>query len=237
MNGSDFCSRETPLIIAEAGTCHAGPVAERLPKALRYVSAAARAGAGAIKFQMFSGQPIFCQVAGDEERRVRWDASVMSFVEWQQVKAFAEHKGLMFLASVFDHEAIEILHELDVVATKVASRAAKNFPYFDSVAPTPYLISTGINYLNKVSDGIYFECESNYPSTSRYRGDFPGFSDHSGTPLLAIDALLKGAKYIEVHFYIDDADAGPDYPASLTLDQLKIVCDMRNDVRRLFDRS
>ena len=223
----DLSARDRAFIIAECGTCHADPVvSNRLLKAKQYVDAAAMAGADSCKFQMFDNTDLFCPYEGDEQRKPRWLDSWMNFGEWCQVKEFSEACGVVFLVSVFQNSMVEQLNRLGVEATKVASRAAEKFPY--GSAPPPYLISTGMTWLTDLHNAIYLECESNYPSTKQWSANLEGFSDHSGTPKRAIAALKRGCKLIEVHFYIDRIDAGPDLPASLNLDQLKLVCKSRS---------
>jgi len=225
--------KDRAFVIAEAGTCHASASAgDRLDKAMRYVLAARDAGADCIKFQMFGTGDLFCGVDGDEQRKHRWNASILDFGQWYRVKEYAEACGLVFLASVFQHSAVEMLTNLGVSATKVASRAALRFPYGDS--PEPYLISTGMGLAGAVEAAHHFlECEASYPSTKRWRGEAEGFSDHSGTPWRAIDAISRGCKLIEVHFFMDPLDAGPDLPASLDTSQLSLVCEARDALAEL----
>lgn len=231
------------FVIAEAGTCHASASSptQRLPLALKYVTAAADAGASAIKFQMFNTpikDDMFCWIEGDEERLQRWDDSVLSLEDWKEIKATAEDFDLVFLASAFQHSTVEWFNELGVEATKVASRAASAFPY--GSAPEPFLISNGMGWRPPLTFPFkhrMLQCEANYPSTARWVSYTPvvspmrdsGFSDHSGTPWRAIDALAHGCKLVEVHFYIDPSDAGPDQLASLDLAQLELVCEARDE--------
>ena len=266
---SMFELTEKCFVIAEAGTCHATPETNnRVGFAMRYVQAAYEAGADACKFQMFDSTRLFCPYPGDGQRRPRWLDSWLHIDDWRQVKELTEACGMMFLASVFQHSTVDMLEELGVEATKVASRAAKNFPY--SRATGTLLISTGMEY-PKDKDAIYLQCEAKYPSTKQWLGDeipplmavsadlniddidtqpgsltfypanaYPGgltyieeykssgFSDHSGTPWRAIDAISRGCKLIEVHFYIDPLDAGPDLLASLNINELKLVCEARD---------
>ena len=232
----DLTRRSAPFVIAEAGTCHTAPDrAERLRKALAYVAAAAEAGADAIKFQVFANPiaaDMFCWIDGDEARATRWEQTALSFTDWHMVKASAEVKGLVFLASAFQHSTVEWMSDLGVVASKVASRAAKTFPYW--AAPSPWLISTGMGLppenVMQGAGAVLLECEANYPSTSRWVGRYPGFSDHSGMPALAIDAMRRGCRLVEVHFFIASEDAGPDVPASLTVQQLKEVTAVRDEI-------
>ena len=136
--------------------------------------------------------------------------------------------GLVFLASVFQHSTVEWLNRLKVDAVKVASRAARDFPY--AASRGPFLISHGMyGPVPHVGEQYHFQCEASYPSEIWWDGKTFGFSDHSGNPKRAIDAIGRGLKLLEVHFYIKPEDAGPDLPASLTLDQLSLVCRARDD--------
>ena len=216
-------------IIAESGTCHSAPTpAERYDRAERYIAAAFACGASACKFQMFARplDDVFCRIAGDEAREERWGNSAISLDGWRRLKAFADILGLDLLFSVFQTRTVEWLRALNVKATKVASRASANFPYEDATGTL--LISTGMPPYPPAK-GILLECESKYPSDRPWRGEYPGFSAHSPTPDLAIDAIKRGCKLVEVHFYIDPSHAGRDLPASLTLDGLRAVCAARDE--------
>ncbi|HDY86916.1 MAG TPA: hypothetical protein ENH82_02235 [bacterium] len=216
-----------PFIIAEAGTNHADAnSSNRLKKALHYVEVAVEAGADAVKFQMFA-EPLtdmFCWIDGDEDRAARWLNSVLTFDQWWEVKKKADFLGIVLLASVFQDKTITWIEELGLEATKVASRAANTFPY--GRGPKPYFVSNGMSSVP--DDVIEFQCEANYPSTQWWGKITPGFSDHSGSPARAVHALENGCKLIEVHFYDDPDDAGPDLLACLTIDQLSFVCRSKN---------
>jgi len=231
--------RDRAFIIAEAGTCHANPNPEaRFSKAMKYTHAAVRAGADAIKFQIFdnpSPDTMFCWMEGDESRSARWHQSSMSLDDWFAVKGEAESCGIMFLASVFEYETVQWLSNLGVQATKVASRAAKYLSEF-SDAPRPLLVSNGMYDPGKGieinSGGMILQCEANYPSKARWRAGvvgWGGFSDHSGKPWRAIDAMARGCKLIELHYYLDPLHAGPDRLASLTIEELELVCQARDN--------
>lgn len=227
----DIEARDRPFIIAEAGTCHAGNDTEFcFRRAMKYVRAAAEIRADAIKFQVFNDptpETMFCWIDGDEERARRWRQSVLSFDDWMTIKDETEALGLTFLASVFEYETVGWLSDLGVAATKVASRAAGSLEAFES-APRPLLVSNGMYALPPRDDAVFLECEANYPSTAAWRGEYPGFSDHSGNPWRAIDAIQRGCKLIEVHFFLNAVQAGPDFFASLTVDELEIICKARD---------
>jgi N-acetylneuraminate synthase len=227
----DIENRDRCFVIAEAGTCHANRDPEaRFRRAMKYTHAAVRARADAIKFQMFddpSPETMFCWIDGDEARSMRWRQSVLPFDDWCAVKNEAESCGIMFLASAFEYETVRWQSELGVQATKVASRAAGSLKVF-SDAPRPFLVSNGMYNVQSSRDSVVLECEANYPSTARWTNTFPGFSDHSGDPWRAIDAISRGCKLLEVHYYLDPMNAGPDRPASLTIEDLELVCQARD---------
>lgn len=228
----DILARDRAFVIAEAGTCHASiDPGRRLEKAMRYVHAAHAAGADAIKFQWFTDSVgpggMFCWIDGDEVRRHRWHLSALPLDYWRQVKEYADACGIMLLASAFERETVAWLSELGLSATKIASRAARSLVPFAS-APGPYLASTGMYPALDGPNIIVLECEANYPSTATWSGECPGFSDHSGTPWRSIDAIARRCRLVEVHFYVEASDAGPDYRASLTTDGLRLICEARD---------
>ena len=222
----NFHALGQPFIIGEAGTNHAHrKKGKRLDNALRYVQCAKDAGADCVKFQMFNSpikDDFFCYIDGDEERSKRWDLSVMPLEDWSVVKDSAESLGIDFLASAFQHSTVAWLNDLGVIATKVASRATRDFPYEN--APAPFFVSNGMYPIPDRDDVIGFQCEANYPSLEWWRGDLPGFSDHSGNPSRALHAIKQGCKLVEVHFFDDPEDAGPDLSAAMDTGQLQMLC-------------
>ena len=225
-------------VIAESGTGHLGSVI----RAKELVHMAKAAGADAVKFQIFvPHEELFCPIEGDEKRHERWWDTSLTWGEWQVVKQKADQLGIDFLASVFQDKGIEWLRDLEPPAYKVASRAAKTYPY-DKV-PGPFIVSTGMGIPNEMKwrrKTYYFlDCTSEYPTPlnkARWVGvynahyDAVGLSDHSGTPWPALDALARGAEIIEVHF--GDKE-GPDGPVNLTLDELKLICDFRDALKEM----
>jgi N-acetylneuraminate synthase len=217
-------------IIAEAGTGHKGTFIW----ACDFVDAAAEAGADAIKFQIFvPDEPLFCPVEGDDKRIPRWNETALPLRDWRLVKARAEENNIDFLASVFQPTGIEWLKKLQPKYYKVASRAAKTYPYYR--VPGPFLISDGFGIprgdevLICNAPTTFLQCMAKYPtplSEARWRRH-EGLSDHSGTPWPAIDAIARGAEFIEVHF--GDKE-GPDGPVNLSQDELGLICKFRDAV-------
>jgi len=228
--------RYSAFVIGEAGTCHASGTPDyRFSRAMQYVHAAAGARVDAVKFQIFhnpSPETMFCWMDGDEIRSKRWLQSALNFSQWKKIKHEAESCGITFLASAFEYQTVKWLSDLDCVATKVASRAAPYLDEFDE-APRPLLVSNGMCSFDPKPYIVEIECEAEYPSTMRWQETAPGFSDHSGNPLRAIDAISRGCKLIEVHYYLKPIHAGPDHPASLSIEDLELVCKARNNFAAL----
>lgn len=217
-------------VIAEAAIQHGGDV-----EAAKYICRQAkRVGADAVKFQIFlPDEPLFCPVEGDEDRWPRWEKSFMTPTDWSRVKGFCDEIGIDFLASAFQPSAVKLLKDLDVVAYKVASRAAEAYPY--GSAPGPFIISTGMHPMLPEGitcplegNGYLLQCESKYPHEPYWFDGqtYDGLSDHSGSPWPSILALAYDAWIIEVHVkFVPDKDAA----ASVSLDELRMICDARDN--------
>lgn len=198
-------TRKCCYLIAEASLGHKGSV----EKAKQIVTMAAGAGADAIKFQMFCpGELLFCPWPGDHERWPKWEASFMVLSEWKEVAWHAKDTGIHFLASVFQPSMVEWLKMINPPAWKVASRAAKTFPYND--VPGPFLVSCG----DKSRGGmllfncILLQCKMEYPHAP-YAWDsdiYLGLSDHSGTIYPGLYAMAHGCEVLEVHVSFDEKE-------------------------------
>jgi N,N'-diacetyllegionaminate synthase len=231
-------------IIAEAGTNHASSTeGKRLYNAMELASAAMHAGADYVKYQLFTGDPIFCPVDGDEARKERWKQAYLSPANWVELARFCKDIGIGFMASAFDRRGVIFLaNEVKPDYYKVASRAVDTYPYAD--APGPFLISNAFNKpLPKLCCGKTYhllQCSPQYPTPlkdARWRGgrtattranDFEGMSDHSGSVWPGIDAILRCTEFLEVHFATDLANAGRDQSVCLTPNELRLLCEARD---------
>jgi N,N'-diacetyllegionaminate synthase len=229
-------------IIAEAGTSHAHPDPyTRYSRAMRHVTLAHEAGADAIKFQIFAEGPLFCPLAGDDKRWERWKQTFLTLDEWRQVKALADKLKIDFLASAFQHETVEWCRLMALRYYKVASRAAITYPY-DKV-PGPFIVSNGMyrprtGYVGNdgLGESYVLECTSQYPvplEQARWSGKCDGLSDHSGTIYPGVDAIVRGAQFLEVHF--SDEIGGND--PNLSVSALKTLCDINKGVARLGENT
>jgi N-acetylneuraminate synthase len=241
------------FIIAEAGVNHNGD-----PELARQlIDEAAAAGADAVKFQTFRAQNLMVRSAPKAAyQRETTDSSEsqfdmvrrleLPFEEFGRLKKYSERRGILFLSTPFDFEAVDYLASLDVAAFKISSGEVTNHPLLAYVARTgkPVILSTGMSALNEVEEAIrvmksteasalaLLHCVSNYPAIPRdinlramltMRDAFGvpvGYSDHTLGIEVAIAAVALGASIIEKHFTIDRDLPGPDHRASLQPDEL-----------------
>lgn len=219
------------MIIAEAGTAHLGST----EAAIALVDCAYNAGADVVKFQAFdkpSQRNMFCWINGDGERSARWKQSRLGPNQWWEVKKHAARVGIGFMLSCFEISTIAWAEEMRLPCMKVASRAAKNFPWGEW--SRHFLVSTGmwrpnIKQIAKLPDNVTFmECTAEYPAETRWLGTAPGYSSHSVGPFRAIEAINNGAAFVECHFMDDVDTAGPDRPVSLDWNSLAHVCEARD---------
>ncbi|MBI1335663.1 MAG: N-acetylneuraminate synthase [Phycisphaera sp.] len=174
------------LTIAEAGVNHNGDT--RL--AHRLVDAAAKAGAWAVKFQVFRAD----QTAGSDARKAEYQARQtgdgtqsqrdmlaqleLPFEVYREVKAHCDEAGIVFLASPFDLQSATFLAEIGSPAIKIPSGEITHTALLRHVARLglPLLVSTGMSSLDEVDaclktlrdagqrEVVLLHCLSNYPA-------------------------------------------------------------------------
>lgn len=171
------------FIIAEAGVNHNGS----LEMALELVDIAHKAGADAVKFQLYQAKEQaseLAEVAAYQQKNAEADNQLemaKSYeLDWKYHHDTLTHckkVGISYMASCFDPDAVDFLNELGGDAIKVGSGEITNFPLLKHMAKTgrPILLSTGMSDLKDVSDAIehikenggkkilLFQCTSNYP--------------------------------------------------------------------------
>ncbi len=244
---------EPCFIIAEAGVNHDG----RIDQALQLVDVARDAGADAVKFQLFRVEEQISGVAPTAAYQ-KEHTGATTMVEmaksydlpWEAHREIAAHcrkRGIAYMASCFDPQAVDFYLQLSEAPIKVGSGEITNLPLLRHMARTgrPILLSTGMSTLAEVAGAvdlvrqsgpsplILFHCVSNYPTTPETANlrvmpvlaqafDVPvGFSDHTTGFVVAAAAVALGAALIEKHFTTDRTLPGPDHAMSLGPEELK----------------
>jgi N,N'-diacetyllegionaminate synthase len=197
-NGS-FCiaSREIsaaarPYVIAEAGVNHDGSV----EKALALVDAAAKAGADAVKFQIFTARRLASTSAplAEYQRGAASDAASqidmlaqleLSDDDFSRVRERCTSAGVQFLATPFSQFDLQRLLKLGVPAIKLASTDLNNRPLIRAAAESrlPLLLSVGASTAREIDAAVdwldefgargrttLLACVSRYPTPLEHAG-------------------------------------------------------------------
>ena len=218
---------------------------------------AAESGADAVKFQTFRADEI---VAETPTRAAYLDAvlppgQTMSDLfrqlelprEWhERLAQHAAERGIDFLSTPFDHEAVDLLDGLGVKAFKVATYELWHLPLIRDIASRgkPIICSTGMADMADIQAAVevvretgndqlvLLHCVVNYPppfeqlilraiESMRQAFDVPvGWSDHTPGWLAPVIATTLGAAVIEKHFTTDRGRPGPDHRFALEPDEL-----------------
>lgn len=225
------------FIIAEIGSTHDGSIGI----AKNSIKVAAECGVDAVKFQTHIAEyesipnapnpPLF-----KEESRIDYFKRTTFSVEgWKELKHCAEKHNVTFLSSVFSHQSVDLLEEVEVECYKIPSGEVTNIPLIEYVARTdkPVLLSSGmsswrelneaVDTLRKWTDRItILQCSSIYPcryeevglniiGEMRKKYLLPvGLSDHTLTNYASFAAVALGVTVIEKHFTLSKNLYGSD---------------------------
>jgi len=247
--GDKIVGHDEPcFIIAEAGSNHNGS----LEQAKKLVDVAAEAKADAVKFQIFKAESLYSKYTPEfsylkGQNTYELIKSIETPREWiKELAEYCKSKNIIFFASPFDFEAIDILDKY-VPAFKIASFEITDLELLKYAAEKgkPMIISTGMANLGEIEDAItairsvgneniiLLHCNSLYPTpvgianlraieTMRTAFKVPvGFSDHTLGIHIPIAAVAMGACMIEKHFTLDRTLPGPDHSFAIEPDELK----------------
>lgn len=242
------------LIIAEAGSNHD----RKLSQAHQLIDIAAEAGADAVKFQSFTA-PKIAAMTQDPVAQINFGGAQSLYelyrkielpAEWQaELKEHASARGLIFLSTPFDTDAVDRLDRLGIPAFKIASFELVDLPFLRYVARKgkPMILSTGMANLGEIEEALavvreeglkevaLLHCAINYPAkfenlnlsamkTMARAFQVPvGYSDHTLGISIPIAAVALGACILEKHFTIDRSLPGPDHGFALEPQELKAM--------------
>jgi len=186
----------------------------------------------------------------DETRYSYWKRMEFTEEQWKGIKDHCEDKKLRFISSPFSNAAVDLLEYLQVTGYKIGSGEIGNFLMLEKIAKTgkPIILSSGMSSFEELDKTFKFlrpfgnslsilQCTTAYPtkpeqwglnvmSELKERYHVPvGFSDHSGDIFACLAAASLGAEIFEFHVVFDKRQFGPDSPASISIDQTKILCE------------
>jgi len=252
------------FIIAEAGVNHNGSI----ELAKKMIDAAKESCVDAVKFQTFKAERVVSKKA--EKAQYQKDATNESESQFEMLRkleldvkahkeliAYCEKKSIMFLSTPFDHDSIDLLHDLGLEIFKIPSGEITNLPYLRHIGSLgkKVVLSTGMSNLKEVGDALnilinagtskdnitVLHANTMYPTPiedvnlnamSTIQKEFGvsiGYSDHTLGIEVDIAAVAMGASVIEKHFTLNKKMDGPDHKASLEPNELKsMVLAIRN---------
>lgn len=157
-------TRQSTLIIAEAGVNHNGNMAT----ARRLVDAAAEAGADLVKFQTYSAKTLVSAKAVKAEYQNRNEAgnsetqqSMLQRLELPKEAHFdllshCADRGIGFFSTAFDFDSLNFLNQLGLPRFKVPSGEITNLPYLRRVARfgKELILSTGMATLGEIEAAL-----------------------------------------------------------------------------------
>jgi N,N'-diacetyllegionaminate synthase len=252
---SKFVGKGRTYVIAEVGSNHNGDIA----LAKRLIDVAAEAGADAAKFQAFRAAehysrftPGFTYLENKGEHLATYDLIKSLEIDRNWHALLMEHaksRGITFLSSPCDAEAIDQLAALSMTAFKVASFDLPDLQLIRRMARfnRPIILSTGMATYADIESAvntihhegntqiILLQCTSLYPAPAelsnlaamktmqRSFGCLVGYSDHTLGDHVCVAAVALGATVIEKHITLDRKAKGPDHPFAIEPDELKTM--------------
>lgn len=227
------------FIIAEAGSNHNCD----LRTAKRLISVAAKMGADAIKFQLFTAEGL----SNDRETQRVLNKSEFKRKWLPGLKKHADSKGIIFLATPFDEEAVNLLESIKIDAYKVSSGDLPHFKLISSIAKRkkPIFLSVGMATEDEIKEAVktiqfsgnnkivILHCIADYPVQPKdvnllriesLRNSFGlpvGFSDHTLGIHIAVSSVCLGTVAIEKHFTLDRSQIGPDHSFAIEPNELQ----------------
>ncbi|HFU76539.1 MAG TPA: hypothetical protein ENK66_09880, partial [Arcobacter sp.] len=227
-----------PYIIAEAGVNHNGSY----DLAVQLVDEAVASGAHAIKWQIYKAKtlcvkdsPRFWDWEGEKDKQgTQYDSYSLldgfPLEDYRRLAVYCKEKGIEFMATPFDEEAIEFMESINVSSYKISSSDCTNIPLIRKIAKLqkPIILSTGAATLGDIelaintieeegnSQIILLHCILKYPTDPKdanlkmittLKNLFPqyviGFSDHTLGTAVPIASVGFGAQVIEKHYTVD----------------------------------
>ena len=253
-------NKDKCYIIAEAGLNHNGSVLI----AKKLIDLAAKSGADAVKFQKRTVANLAIKKVldasdnrfpefGKTYREVR-EHLEFDMGQYKIIKKYAEKKGLDFLCTAFDPEAVDFLEELGIGTYKLASHSVTNIELLEYLAKTgkQSIMSTGMTEMSEIYTAVKIfekyktpllllhcvsayptplgECNLNMINVLKENFGLPtGYSGHELGYLPTLTAVAMGAIAIERHYTLDNNMTGFDHKMSLNpQDFVAMVKDIRS---------
>jgi N-acetylneuraminate synthase/N,N'-diacetyllegionaminate synthase len=180
-----------------------------------------------------------------------------------ELKDYAKSHSIELLASPFDYEAVDLMHENKIAAFKWASGEIVDLDLLEYAAKKrrPMIISTGMSGIPEINDAVnavkkakndkicLLHCTSLYPTPAEHANlrmmesmknvfDYPiGFSDHTLGINIALAAVARGAAVVEKHITLDKKLDSPDHSYSLKPNEFKALVSGIREIEKSFGKK
>lgn len=248
-----------PFLVAECGINHNGSMA----LAKKMILAARDNGADAVKFQFFRNGHLINPYLAESNDIIKILSKVgLTAEQVRELKLFSDKAGIIFFATAFDPETVDVLDRLDVPLIKIASGDINNFMLLEKAARTkrPVIFSTGASTKSEVRTAFEFmrkwddslcvlHCVSMYPALPQQMqlqnimdlrkqlGVPAGLSDHTAGLDACYASAAIGAAVIEKHFTLSRGMKGPDQKLSTEPAELKKIRETIDMISLMFDKN
>lgn len=248
------------LIIAEAGANHN----QDLNTAKKLVDVAYDAGCDICKFQTYTAEKLFStqinKVNGYKNIHGIFKSMELPRSWQKELKDYSESKGIEFMSTPFDEEAVDQLFNLGVKRFKISGFESTDLRFIRYVASTglPLIISAGIGttlgFIKQIldvceevknQDVTILHCNNAYPTPiedtnlltiplikNTYKIPV-GFSDHTLGTLAPSIAVSLGAQVIEKHFTLSKKSKGLDHFFALEPSELNVMVQNIRDTEKM----
>lgn len=232
--GAGQWTRPAPRLVAEAGRCD-----NSLEWAHEAVDAAALAGFWGFKVQMLDRETLVTRDAEGYGHGAQWDdfPPGLGRFDWAEIRDHCRERGLVFFASCWDEDTVDMALDLGCPVLKVGSADITHEMLLRYVGNcgVPVWLSTGASLPEEIDRAVvWLDCETMllacslaYPcpvedaALQRIRllgelwpGIPVGYSDHCAEPWIVGAAADAGAQAVEAHWTVTP-DLGGDHAFAL----------------------
>jgi|YNPMSStandDraft_1061717.scaffolds.fasta_scaffold00411_21 sialic acid synthase SpsE len=237
------------LVVAEIGINHLG----QEEYAIQLVKEAKRAGADAVKFQIYQTSQFYHPSSGAYEIFERYELTLESF---ERIRRYCEENHMLFFATPLDWTSLQWMCDRRIPLIKIASSDITFEPFLNTIGKyvkenkAYAILSTGFVDLPTIQKATRFfpkdklallYCVSRYPTEAqdldlrfiqilqkRFHTTV-GFSDHSKETVFSVAAVALGARIIERHFTDNPSLEEADHSISLSPELFsRMVSEIRN---------
>ena len=194
-----FKNLKKPYIIAEIGINHEGSFSS----AKKHIIEAKKAGANAVKFQVFKPDTLAVQnskknklqkkTSGKEDLSSIWKRVSLNTMSLKKLRNYSKKIKIDFICTAFDFDSLKLVKKLNLDAIKVASSDVTDLPLLIEISKLkkPIILSTGMSNSDEISIALnllknknvsILHCVSLYPCN---------YSDANLNRILALKKKFK----------------------------------------------